>query len=212
MRLMTVLLYQQVLQERSWRRQDQSTGIVWSTNDTNIVPGINYDSTPALPSPVLPLPPPNYVGCNGSFDGTCNRSNLRLFFTAQGLPSNQYAAELCDAAINGYSDWYLPAMCELGYGRELCGSMNPTEQNVGSNILELYYGTALVNFANLAFSDIGVYWSSSTIEDPSTPGQYNPYYVYFYELLPPPGGMATLNQGNDQLQTTANYVRCVRKF
>lgn len=194
---------------------DQSTGISWSTNDTNIVPGINYDSTTATPVPALPASPPAppYQACDGSFDGLCNSNNIRLYFAAQAMPINLYAAGYCDGTISGFNDWYLPAMCELGYGRALCGNAGtPTAQNVGSNILGRYYGTALVNFANLAFSPPDSYWSSTTIEGIVVPGEYTPYYIYFYELAPPPGGSAAVDQGNDDGQTVLKYVRCIRRF
>ncbi len=71
--------------------------------------------------------------CSGNTDGACNTNNILAFYDAvtthyqdgNSTPyapkpgptkPSLYAASLCKATINGYSDWYLPAICEMGYG------------------------------------------------------------------------------------------------
>lgn len=183
---------------------DQSTGLPWSQSDSSVVPGIQQTSTPSTPVPALPASPPAppYAGCLGSFDGNCDTSNILLFLINSVVPPLNYAAGICTTTISGFSDWYLPAICEWGYGRGLCGGTpaNAQTQNVASNIYDRYYAT-LGNFANLI--DVpNRYWSSTTDDDGF--GGYNPKYQYF--------NTGFSDQGNDEPQTTVMYVRCVRNF
>lgn len=71
----------------------------------------------------------SFANCSGATDGKCNSSNILVLYntynTNYGVgsspytlspgPTNSsyYAAGLCTATINGYSDWYLPAICEI---------------------------------------------------------------------------------------------------
>lgn len=120
---------------------------------------------------VDPFSASSFAPCNGATDGICNTANLVTFysqfvtnntsgnggsppFTASAGPTNvsYYAAGLCLQTIASYSDWYLPAICELGHGITACHSSSPTYlQNVQSNLVEL-------NSLNLLTGD---YWSSS---------------------------------------------------
>ncbi len=114
----------------------------------------------------------SFGSCDGSFDGACNTSNIVAFynqfitnntaasgnaspFTASTGPTNvsDYAAGLCKQTINGHSDWYLPAQCEMGYGSATsCGSAgSPALQNMQSNLVDF-------NGLNLL---AGVYWGST---------------------------------------------------
>ena len=78
----------------------------------------------------FPFPPPSaFALCNGSSEGQCNTRNILALYntyntgfgigpspyTLSAGPTNPtyYAAGLCTATINTYSDWYLPAICEL---------------------------------------------------------------------------------------------------
>jgi len=78
--------------------------------------------------------------------------------------ATSYAAGLCTSSISGYSDWYMPAICEMGFDRTGAGtgcgtSGTPTLQNMQSN---------LVNFNNLNLL-AGFYWSSTDYSgDPQT--------------------------------------------
>ena len=75
------------------------------------------------------------------------RLDSRWFFysfqdqnTATGapIPLSDYAVGLCKQPINGYSDWYLPAACEMGQidVDSPCGS-DPIEQNMAESLSAL---------------------------------------------------------------------------
>lgn len=110
----------------------QSTSIIWSSNgngstsdDVNYtaILGINEISTTSSPSPAGPVYPsetPPYTACNGAFDGACDSGNIVSYYNFNRVsggsaptPRTYYAAGLCEALINSYSDWYLPAICEM---------------------------------------------------------------------------------------------------
>ncbi|MDP3560164.1 MAG: DUF1566 domain-containing protein [Legionellaceae bacterium] len=112
-----------------------------------------------------------FSACNGATDGACNQGNIILFysqfitnyiagdptpFTATAGPTDPtyYAAGRCEGTIDGNSDWYLPAICEMGYDSVSgCGtSGSPTLQNMQSN---------LVDNAVPDLTLIGYYWSST---------------------------------------------------
>lgn len=121
---------------------------------------------------INPFSSNSFNACNANIDGQCDTNNiLALYnelitnfdsqgappFTASGGPTalSYYAAGLCSATINGYSDWYLPAICEMGYDTSTagsgCGTANaPTLQNIQSN---------LIDYSGLGLS--GYYWSST---------------------------------------------------
>jgi environmental stress-induced protein Ves len=116
---------------------DQSGGVVWASDGSGgasqiAVLGIDELSTSSVPSPTSPPYPvgtPAYLACNGASDGACNTSGILSYYnfnrTAGGsapTPLTDYAAGLCAATISGYSDWYLPAICELGYDNNSSGS------------------------------------------------------------------------------------------
>jgi hypothetical protein len=90
-----------------------------------------------------------------------------LPFTASAGPTNitYYAAGLCKQAISGSSDWYLPAICEMGYDTlsqaSGCGTSGaPTLQNIQSSLID-----------SSGFSaPAGDYWSST--EDSGLPLDY----------------------------------------
>jgi hypothetical protein len=150
---------------------DQSAAIIWASDggsfgDFNSILGIDQTSTTISPSPVSPAYPvgtPTYTACNGANDGACNSANIVSYYNFNRVtggsaptPANLYAAGLCTATINGYSDWHLPAVCEMGYDRLSngtgCGSSNsPTTQNMQSN---------LVDNGNIGALS-GNYWSST---------------------------------------------------
>ncbi|RUR08545.1 hypothetical protein [Legionella sp. km772] len=87
----------------------------------------------------FPFPAPGaFATCSGATQGSCNSSNILALYdaykTGYGIGSapytlsagptsrTDYAAGLCTATINTYSDWYLPAICEMDsvYGTVTC--------------------------------------------------------------------------------------------
>ncbi|WP_137919121.1 hypothetical protein [Hydrogenophaga sp. 2FB] len=81
--------------------------------------------------------------CAGARDGDCNTRAIVAHYTGLGTDSTTYAAGMCSASsADGYSDWYLPAICETGYdGRggssPRCGSQAaPAQQNMLSNLFD----------------------------------------------------------------------------
>lgn len=144
---------------------------------------------PANPNGVYtngePNPALEFIACNGSKDGACNTQNILLFYskytTQQGsgcdpnanplntgctvleLPTQNllYASGLCSSyAVGGYSNWYLPAICEMGpdYGSQgICDTSN-VEQNIANN-LSFLIGNQDPCTTTECLS--GLYWSST---------------------------------------------------
>lgn len=138
--------------------------------------------------------------CKGATDGACNTNNIFVYYNtfAGYKPTLQdYAIGLCKKTIpikNGYSDWYLPAICEMGTGRAGCGSVDsPAMQNMQSNL-------AGNSFAGLS----GAYWSSTEGSGATTNTAWN----QAFSNSNPNGGY------QDDYNKNANYlgVRCIRAF
>jgi len=138
---------------------DQSSGIIWSSNGSggtsNIaIYGISQTSTSSSPNPSSGQVA-GQTACNGNIDGTCDTNNIYVYYqnnaTNAPISNTLYATGLCKQTISTYSDWYLPAICEVGYGANAsCGvSGTPTLQNMQSD---------LVDTLNLLS---GFYWSST---------------------------------------------------
>jgi len=147
--------------------------------------------------------------CNGALDGSCNTENILTFynkfitnntlsnlgstpFTAFAGPTNitYYAAGLCKQIISTYSDWYLPAICEMGYGSGACGTSGaPTLQNIQSS---------LIDSSGLS-APAGIYWSST---EASVGSHANAWYQYFTS-----GGSSNQNRAGKVNQIG---VRCSR--
>jgi hypothetical protein len=80
---------------------------LWSPSLTAIA-GISEDSTAGPDS------------CDGAVDGRCNTRRILAHYTAG---PRDFAAALCaDSRQGGFDDWYLPALCEMGYNPE--GAVN----------------------------------------------------------------------------------------
>jgi uncharacterized protein YjdB len=127
---------------------DQSAGIVWSPGNSSIY-GIDETSTPASPSPSTGQLA-GMIGCTGAQDGNCDTSNIVGFYSATTPPAAPatYGAGVCGQSISGYNDWYLPAVCEMGYDAtgtaSGCGtSASPTMQNVQSDLVDNGVSTGL---------------------------------------------------------------------
>ena len=128
-------------------------GVSWSPNgDFFNILGIDENST----SP-----------CAANTDGACDTAQIVAHYSA-AAPSS-YAAGLCLDTINGYSDWYLPAICELGFDEYSngsgCGALSsPLIQNMQSN---------LVGTSN-TFQ--GSYWSSTQYSALPASAAWNQYF------------------------------------
>jgi hypothetical protein len=82
----------------------------------------------------------------------------QMLTTQHGELATSYAAGLCTATIAGYSDWYLPALCEMGYSIN-CGTMSaPSLQNMQSNLVNNSDLAGLNTGGSATFP--GIYWSS----------------------------------------------------
>jgi hypothetical protein len=162
-------------------------GVVWASDGTpnqpdfSNIPGIYETST----SP-----------CVGNVDGACDTAQIVAYYSpASAFPPSLYAAGLClGDASNGYSDWYLPAICEMSYDSNSSGtgcgtSSTPLVQNMQSNLVDNPVTNALS----------GYYWSATEFSgDP----QILAWLQYFAG-----GG------GSDQLLVTKLItagVRCAR--
>lgn len=127
--------------------------------------------------------------CAGNSDGACDSAQIVAHYS--GSSPSAYAAGLCLSTINSYSDWYLPAICELGTddfsdGSGCGGASSALLQNINSNIQRI------INFQ-------GSYWSSTQYAAVPTQGAWSQYFN---------------NNGTDQ-QYGANKagqggVRCAR--
>jgi hypothetical protein len=151
---------------------DQSTGVRWGPLAT--VGGISETSTAAPDA------------CNGSGDGQCNTSLI----IAAGL-TPPVAAQLCeDSSGDGFTDWYLPAICEagrfVGLGSDAgCGTTNP-------NLYTALHTNNLGGFAS------GSYWSSTEFSANPTASAW----------------LQSLDSGAQGADSKSNAirVRCVRAF
>ncbi|MDO9434442.1 hypothetical protein [Hydrogenophaga sp.] len=55
--------------------------------------------------------------CDAKFDGACNTDLIVGHPRHDTIPPADYAAGMCrSATLNSYSDWYLPAICEMAAG------------------------------------------------------------------------------------------------
>lgn len=132
---------------------DASSGVVWSSNGNsgstgdvvyNAVPGINENSTPGV--------------CHGGTDGACNSVQINTFYTS--VNRSYYAAGVCSATQQGYSDWYLPSVCELG-GRATAGCVAGGD-NVQTNLVD----SGAVGVSGLPHNV--AYWASTQVSTNST--------------------------------------------
>lgn len=124
---------------------DQPMTARWSSTSANAFDGgvpifaTNEVSTPLVPSPIAGAVT-GQVACSGATDGACTSNNVVTYYNTvvAGAPVNYsfYAAGLCKQTLAGFSDWYLPALCELGYGSSECGTASsPRLQNAQSSLV-----------------------------------------------------------------------------
>ena len=162
----------------------------------------------------------SFASCNGGTNGACNSANILMFYntyiTNYGIGSSPYtlsagptttsyyAAGRCTATISGYSDWYLPAICEMGpdYLLQHAGCSAST-QNMVTQLPDLLgaanAGTPSTSCAYGANCLAGYYWSSTEFLD--TP--IDRAWFQYFEL----GGKS----GQDAVHKDHPYgVRCSR--
>lgn len=93
----------------------------------------------------FPWSPRNDVtGATSLTDGAVNTAVIAAFYGEQTPP---YAAGVCSAVDDGFTDWYLPALCEMGTGQSCPLNM----QNIRSSLTD--------NF--ISGAPDGMYWTSS---------------------------------------------------
>ena len=205
--------------------EDQSNplnSIMWSSNSLGVfdapgvsIWGIDETSTSANPSPnamTEASPATLEIGqsnCNGNTDGACNTHNLVTYYSTIANPAvnpNFYAAGLCTASIGGYSDWYLPAICELGStsarspnSDQSAGCLgNPAQQNMADNLALLLPSNNICTGTS-CFSVS--YWSSTEASD------YQKTIAWMQAFLPNGKGGQYLEGKYNKLN-----VRCSRAF
>ncbi|MBL8265508.1 InlB B-repeat-containing protein [Steroidobacter sp.] len=111
------------------------SGVIWSSNGNGgSIGDVDYQNLGVAQSSTSP--------CTSAFDGACNTTTILSYYAS--TPRAYFAAGQCAATISGYSDWYLPADCELG----TCGV---GQQSIQANLVE---------FNNLDLL-LGLYWSST---------------------------------------------------
>lgn len=197
-------------------------GVIWSSNGTdgeaasivhNSIWGIALGSTDSSPLPNETTPaahPATFVGgqlnCNGRYDGACNINNILVYYSAPNtnpaITLSYYAAGRCkDYVGGGFSDWYLPAICEMGPASNGSGCAANTSSIV-SNLPGLL-STSTTPDSGCAFGSnclYGYYWSSTEYSN-------NPrVYAWFQYFDSGPSTQISIGKEGQ------GGVRCVRGF
>lgn len=203
---------------------DTIPGIAETSNSNVSVPTYTnaqttFNST-YVNSITYPFPQSSFfAACNGRIDGACNSANIltlyNTYITNYGVgsspyslspgptASSYYAAGLCTGNINGYSDWYLSAICEMGPAASGSGCLSGT-QNIVNQLPDLIGdpnagspGTSCTYGENCL---AGYYWSST--ENSSVPNTVS-WYQFFSSNI------STQSQLTKDLQLG---VRCSRSL
>lgn len=119
----------------------------------------------------------------------------QVLTTTHAELATSYAAGLCTGTFSGYSDWYLPAICEMGYDSTAQGTgcglkIAPTLQNMQSNLVDY-------NSLNLL---TGHYWSSTEESTNPTVFAWDQFFSF--------GSGSYQDRGNKGLSIVS--VRCSR--
>ena len=182
---------------------NQSDGIIWSSTGSSstsnvAIYGISDTSTPSSPNPSSGQIQ-GQTACDGLYDGPCDTQNIIAYYNANRAsggtaptPLNQYASGLCKASIGGYTNWYLPAICEMGYYPSVanCAAGTP---NIATSLPELIASSCTGSSCLYDY-----YWSSTE-----------------YSVIPAGNAWDALyTQGNTYLGNTPKSsgcnVRCTR--
>jgi len=187
---------------------DQSSGIIWSSNSAGTydggvsIYGISEVSTNSSPDPSNGQEV-GQVACNGVTDGACNTQNIYVYYQNHvvNAPINNsfYAAGICKQTISGYSDWYLPSMCEYLDDFLVCANVQNTFDNLPDLIGDPNAGTPDTSCANGANCLVGTYWQS-------TGSAFVPQFAALTTFFSNAGGSSTGNYAKD----TLFKVRCAR--
>ncbi len=187
--------------------QTGPSGILWSADNSGnydggaIIYGISETSTTLSPNPNSGQIS-GQMACNGGEDGACNTNNIIQYYTppTTNPPINftDYAAGICKQTLNGYSDWYLPAACEMGTGAG-CGTMANIVDNLPDLIGDPNAGTPSTSCTYGANCLVGYYWSSTEFSSA-------PQFLAWNEYFASGGGSFQLTVGKD----SALGVRCSR--
>ncbi len=169
----------------------RAAGIIWASNGAGPnaasvslvnIPGIYDTST---------------TPCVGLTDGVCNTTQIYNYYGPSGLNVNNayYATGVCRTTLATFSDWYLPAICELGSFRSGvnpgCGTLAaPLLQNIEVNLIR--NGVGFVG--GLAFPS-------------STESSADPTNNYWYQFLSP-----TVDRTNTEAKSFQRRVVCSRIF
>ena len=185
---------------------DSPNGIIWSsdgsgTTSSNIaIFGITEVSTSVSPNPSAGQITGQFA-CNGKIDGSCDTANIVTYYDANRAeggtaptPLTQYASGLCKASIGGYTDWYLPAICEMGPSSSTGSNCVPGTPNMVDNL------PSLRNPCTGASCLLGYYWSSTEFSAIPT---NNAWYQAFRSGSESSHG--STSKGNNNLR-----VRCSR--
>ena len=192
-------------------------GIVWSSNSTNTgavfdaIYGISETSTTGVPNPSAGQVT-GQLPCDGATDGSCNSNNIIVYYstTNPAITPAYYAAGRCTTVTDGdNSDWYLPAICEMGPASNGSGCVAGT-QNMVTNLPSLLgsadsngvlttpctWGNSGLNSTNCL---AGSYWSS-------TEGSNFPQGYAWVQYFASGGGSVQGGIGKG----SGDGVRCVR--
>lgn len=174
-----------------------------------------YSNTGTFPFPASSA----FATCHGEIEGQCNTGNILALYNAYKTqyaigfypytlsegPTNlsHYAAGSCKVTMNNYSDWYLPAICEIDAINTKATCPNET-QSILSN-LSFLLGDPGAETPNRSCSPpdgthclAGYYWSST---------EYSaiPLFGAWYELF-----SAESNSQNYGIKNLQLGVRCSR--
>lgn len=145
-------------------------------NNVFEVPGVSDNSVGPLPS------------CNGRVDGACNTRLIVAAPEHAGVALGNYAAGACSGTtLNGYADWYLPAICEMGPG-------GPGGCTAGGETLQEKLQTP--GYATFADS-----WSSTQFSAAPIP------LAWVYQFASVPGGNPVITTKNSQGAFAASCAR-----
>lgn len=164
----------------------QPPGVIWSSlgnNGTsadvarNTVLGTDEASTTLMGG-----------ACNGGADGACNTNEITTLYV--GVNNSYYAAGACRATQAGYSDWYLPSVCELG--GQVAAGCAVGGASMQANLID----SGAINVATLAAAE---YWSSTSFSANSANDAWNHRFATM-------GGAVSSPVDKDNMFP----VRCVR--